>query len=300
MDDIAYYIESSGGKALRWPDAFPAGNYPLESLIEASRTVDGALIIASPDDQGIRRDEMGWVPRDNVLVELGIFLSALSRHKAGLVSVSGEEGKPTLPSDLDGLTHIPFDKDIEVQNERAIKAWFSRFTEGETRPVSTLPTPKSGRYSWDDVMRGIGHIQEAMMRDEYVPDLVLGLGRSGGVVGGLLASHLGSLPFRVLDLEYSESKRELKVEFSGIPLDLPEEIKKVLVIEGATTGGTTPRYAEALLKKNVPEVEFRFAFLIQGETSHFTGDYYAFLESRPLAPLPWHGPRSKAYLTPSR
>lgn len=302
MDDIALYIERAGGKALRWPDAFPAGNYVLESLIEASRTVDGALIVASPDDVGIRRGERGWIPRDNVLVELGIFLSALSRHKAGLVYVSGEQGKPSLPSDLNGLVPIPFDENIEVQNEKEIQEWFARFTKDKAPPLSPLPIPDNGRYTWDDVMRGIDHIQEAMAHngDGYQPDLILGLGRSGGVVGGLLASHLGALPFRTLDLKYSEDKRKLSVEFSESSFDLPEDAKRVLVVEGATTGGTTPRNGQVLLEKRFPGVEFRFAFLIQGETSHFTGDYYAFLEPRPLLPLPWHGPRSKTFLTPSR
>ena len=110
----------------------------------------------------------------------------------------------------------------------------------------------------------------------------------------------GQMPLRFLDIEYSKKKSMLHVEFKGDCLVLPKSVKKALVIEGATTGGTTLIKARELLEGRFPHVEFQFAVLIQSITSSYTCDYYAFLETGVIAPLPWHGPRSRTFLTPSR
>jgi len=78
-----------------------------------------------------------------------------------------------------------------------------------------------------------------MESKKYKPDVVLGLGRNGGVVGGILASFLDSMPLMLLDTEYSKKKSKLHVEFRSDCLVLPKSVKTVLVIEGTTTGGTT-------------------------------------------------------------
>ena len=102
LRDVALLVEACGGKPLPRPEAFPVGQYPLESLIEASRKVDGALVLASADDEVIQRGKRGWTPRDNVLLEVGIFVSALSRMRAALVYVAPAEVQIRLPSDLTG------------------------------------------------------------------------------------------------------------------------------------------------------------------------------------------------------
>ncbi len=119
------------------------------------------------------------------------------------------------------------------------------------------------------------------------------------MVGGILASFLDFMPLSLMDIKYSKSKSMLQVEFKEPNFTLPKRSKQVLVIDGATTGGTTLVNAQEYLTKLSPQIKFRFAVLIQCVTSHFTCDYYAFLESGIILPLPWHGLCSKAYLAPS-
>lgn len=204
MRNVANYVENAGGEAKMWPNAFKAGDFVLESLLNASKKVDGALIIATPDDKGVIHGTSYWIPRDNVLVEIGIFLSALTRQRAGLVYISDKKRTIRLPSDLDGLVHLTFNEITPVQHEKTIKDWMNQFFIKDTLQQSPLPTPKCGRYTWEDVVHGLEHIQLTMENKKYKPDVVLGLGRSGGVVGGILASFLDSMPFMLLDIEYSK------------------------------------------------------------------------------------------------
>lgn len=296
LNDIALFVEASGGKSLPWPEAFPVGQYPLESLIEASRKVDGALILASADDKVIQRGKPVWTPRDNILVELGIFVSALSRTRAALVYAVPDEVQVRLPSDLNGLTYLRYDPDMPAHNEKKVCEWMARFFTESLR--EGLPSPTGGHYSWHEVIRGLEHIQNELERNGFRPDLVLGLGRSGGVVGGILTSLLASIPLRLWDLRYTEGKNVVDVEFSDGTPQFPAGTKRVLVIEGATTSGQTPKKAKELLAKKFPKIDFRFAVLIQSVQSAFVADYYAYLETGALAPLPWHGPLSRTFLTP--
>ncbi len=299
MQEVAALLEEGGARALCWPDAFPVGEFVLDALLLASQRVDGALVIASADDEGETRGVARRTPRDNVLVELGIFLAALSRQRAALVHVDDAGRRPDLPGDLDGLTHLPYQPGAPARNRRHLSAWLERFFTSPSGRRAQLPAPPGGHYAWSDVSRGIEHLQLLMEWDGYAPDVVLGLGRSGGIVGGLLASCLGSLPLRVLDLRYEQRGPLVEVEFAEANLALPPGTRRMLVVEGATTGGLTPRAARTLLETRHPGIELRFAFLIQGAQSQFTGDYYAYLETGTLAPLPWHGLRSRTFLAPA-
>jgi predicted nucleotide-binding protein len=216
LRDISRAVEACGGKPLPWPEAFPVGQYALESLIEASRKVDGALILASADDKAVKRGKVVWIPRDNILVEIGIFVSALSRLRAALVYVAPAGVQVGLPSDLNGLTYLRYDPDLPAHNEKQIREWMARFFTESLR--EGLPTPTGGHYSWHEVNRGLEYIQDELERDNFRPDIVLGLGRSGGVVGGILASLLGSIPIRLWDLKYREDKNVVEVSLRMICL----------------------------------------------------------------------------------
>jgi hypoxanthine phosphoribosyltransferase len=303
MRRLANLIEEAGAEAKRWSDAFPIGSFTLEAILEASRSVDGAVVIAGTDDMTTSRGRRRGAPRDNVLLELGVFMAALSPRRTALVSVADDAGRlPKLPSDLAGLTTVTYRKAAPGEAEAALLAWLDGFFVARESLTEPQLATRNGRdYTWDDVVRGVEHLEHALEHTGFAPDAVLGLGRSGGVVGGLLAAFLGSIPLRLLDLRYEESSRGYEVAVQACEsLDWPAETRRVVVVEGATTGGLTPRRVEAALARQFPEIEFRFAFLIQSSTSSFRGDYYAYLENGTLQRLPWHGPRSRTFLAPAR
>jgi predicted nucleotide-binding protein/hypoxanthine phosphoribosyltransferase len=296
LHKIAELIKTCGGKPLLWTEAFPVGEFQLESLLKTSRKVDGALVLACADDKLLRRGEPAWTPRDNIVFEMGLFVSALSPSRVALVSVKSGKAKPIFPTDLAGLTYLHYDVKKPEQNEEHIRRWMSSFF---VQPLhGDLPLPKGGKYTWLEVDKGLEYIQNKMSRDAFIPNAILGLGRSGGVVGGILASLLGSIPLRLWDIHYSKGKHSVAVEFQGNQPLFPPKTKRVLVIEGATTGGQTPKMAMELLQLKFPDIEFRFAVLIQSVQSFFTADYCAYRETEALKPLPWHGPLSRTFLKP--
>jgi len=87
---------------------FGLGQGTLESLVDRLGDFDFAALILTPDDVILSRDEVEQSPRDNVLLELGLFIGALGRERSFIVFDRGASLK--LPSDLAGVTPATFQK----------------------------------------------------------------------------------------------------------------------------------------------------------------------------------------------
>lgn len=96
-----------------WDDGvFFAGGYPLEALEKQVSESDFAVAIAEPDDISESRGHRAPTLRDNVLFELGLFMGKLTRYRTILVHPRVKDLK--LPSDLQGLTLVPYDEGDEA------------------------------------------------------------------------------------------------------------------------------------------------------------------------------------------
>lgn len=90
-----------------WTDkVFGASSFPINDLEWQVRTSDFAVLVLGPDDKVISRGQESSAPRDNVIFELGLFMGALTRHRAFLVLPRGMDIK--VPSDLLGLTPMEY------------------------------------------------------------------------------------------------------------------------------------------------------------------------------------------------
>ena len=80
----------------------------LESLTDA----DFACVLLTPDDIGTAKgtpDDLRPRARQNVVLELGMVLSRLGRHRVAIL-VKGDELEK--PSDIDGLIYIPYESEV--------------------------------------------------------------------------------------------------------------------------------------------------------------------------------------------
>lgn len=106
----------------RWDQGvFQASSYTLEALAKAAQRSDFAVLIATPDDTVSSRGNSQFVARDNVIFELGLFIGAIGRERTYIVADQSE--KLNLPSDLGGLTWLPYhrrDNPRSAVNEAAI------------------------------------------------------------------------------------------------------------------------------------------------------------------------------------
>ncbi len=85
---------------------FESGKTTIEDLVRATGEIDFAVVVTSEDDITTSRAATKPSPRDNVIFELGLFMGALSRERTFVLVPKAVDFK--IPSDLLGMTHIPY------------------------------------------------------------------------------------------------------------------------------------------------------------------------------------------------
>ena len=87
---------------------FGLGQSTLEALVNALERFDFAILVVTPDDLVVSRGEESARARDNVMLELGLFMGRLGRARTFVLS---DATRVRLPSDLAGVTVASFDSD---------------------------------------------------------------------------------------------------------------------------------------------------------------------------------------------
>lgn len=93
---------------------------PLESLVKKMREFDFAILVLTPDDLTESRGDTQKSPRDNVLLELGMFIGYLGRERTYMVV--DRTAKMKLPSDLVGIEPAYFDPPDRGNPQSAVGA----------------------------------------------------------------------------------------------------------------------------------------------------------------------------------
>jgi predicted nucleotide-binding protein len=82
----------------------------LEALVETAEQFDVAILVVTPDDLIESRGTSQQAPRDNVLIEIGLFVGTLGREQTFVVFERNANVK--LPSDLAGVTLAGFQRPV--------------------------------------------------------------------------------------------------------------------------------------------------------------------------------------------
>lgn len=90
-----------------------SGQTIIEKLEEYGADVGYAIVLATPDDDGKSKSEDNYKSRvrQNVVLELGMFLSKLGREKVAILLKESENFEK--PSDIQGLIYIPFQTKVD-------------------------------------------------------------------------------------------------------------------------------------------------------------------------------------------
>jgi len=97
-----------GHTLITWDRAnFLPGEVLIEALLRIAKDVDFAIFVMTPDDKVIQRETEFTATRDNVMLEIGLFLGLLDRARVFLVY--DERASPKIPSDLAGIQMVAFD-----------------------------------------------------------------------------------------------------------------------------------------------------------------------------------------------
>jgi CRP/FNR family cyclic AMP-dependent transcriptional regulator len=90
-----------------WADGvFGPSGVSIDQLLNQVHAVDFAVFLFGPDDRVASRAEDYQAPRDNVVFELGMFISGLGRERTFIVKDHRADLK--IPSDLLGVTPITY------------------------------------------------------------------------------------------------------------------------------------------------------------------------------------------------
>jgi hypothetical protein len=92
----------------------------LETLVEKLCVFDFAALVLTPDDVVDSQGHVGPAPRDNVLLELGMFIGALGRERTFIVY--DRQARLKLPSDLAGVTSATYQKHMTGNLQSSVGA----------------------------------------------------------------------------------------------------------------------------------------------------------------------------------
>lgn len=132
---IAKWIEQLQHEPVMWDndDLFALGTYVLPRLIEIANTVDASVLIFGDDDQVWYRDDKMRQPRDNVLLEYGLFAGVLGHENTVICRVS----KSKVPSDIDGLIRLELSESSENTARGKFLAWLRAKSPKPLDPMKT-------------------------------------------------------------------------------------------------------------------------------------------------------------------
>lgn len=115
-ESIKAGLEHSSVRAEIWTQGvFKANGYPLQQLEDAMDDYDFGLFVMTPDDIVERRGEEFRVARDNVLLELGMFIGFYGKEYCFILAPRGDTS-PKMPSDMTGFQTLDYDPEWAVDN----------------------------------------------------------------------------------------------------------------------------------------------------------------------------------------
>lgn len=92
----------------------------FESIVKQLDETHSALLLATEADKVVQRGKDKYKPRDNIILEYGLWTGRFGREKTAIARV----GNPDLPSDLSGVKVIS----LETADDQEV---FSRYNRGE-------------------------------------------------------------------------------------------------------------------------------------------------------------------------
>jgi hypothetical protein len=95
-------LEADGEVTLWNEGLFRVGATFIETLVNSLPRFDFAVLVLTPDDMVVSREQERFGPRDNVIFELGLFMGRLGRERTFMLVDGNSHVK--IPSDLSGVT----------------------------------------------------------------------------------------------------------------------------------------------------------------------------------------------------
>ncbi len=127
---------------------------------------------------------------------------------------------------------------------------------------------------WDDVTRLVEELATKIVNDNYVPDVLIAVGRGGDIPARIISDLLGVKEIKHVRAKYYESISVKKDEVEVEIIDMDLKNKKVLVIDDLVDSGNTLRTIEKKILELSPS-SIKVATLQVKPWSSREPDYFA-------------------------
>lgn len=118
---------SAFGDCYLWqdPDVWEPNRSTFDNLLRMARYFDFGVFVATADDLTLTNDKIVIEPRDNVILEMSLFLGAMGRDKSFLLVEDGIK----LPSDFSGIYMPRFESKNDASILAACKEYIGKMEE---------------------------------------------------------------------------------------------------------------------------------------------------------------------------
>jgi hypoxanthine phosphoribosyltransferase len=162
------------------------------------------------------------------------------------------------------------------------------------RIIESLKSRKT--VSWGKFVKLIRLTMQEMKEKQYIPDLIIGCGRGGGIMASVLSGNLGvpggrkefHVPFITCDRIYTWEQGQRSTCIVRIPqVDFSTKTNILLTIAVVNTGETINTLKNEIIRQagsKTPSI--KVYAVIKYHDSNLTPDFYN-IESKELLKMPW-------------
>lgn len=146
--------------------AFKLSRDALDSLLDVLDRSDAGIFILRGDDLTASRGTSTPSVRDNVILELGMFIGRLGRDRTFMLTPKGD--RPELPSDLDGITTADYKDDVVDEHDllemrTAVSAASSQIRDHLRSRQAHIPAEPKTRKRLDRAMGRLSRDLESLL-----------------------------------------------------------------------------------------------------------------------------------------
>ena len=115
------------GDCFLWqdPNMWEPNKSTFDNLLKMASYFDFGIFVATADDLTLTNDKIVIEPRDNVILEMALFLGAMGRHKSFMLV----ENEIKLPSDFNGIYMPRFNASDDVSIKSACDEYIEKINE---------------------------------------------------------------------------------------------------------------------------------------------------------------------------
>lgn len=215
---------------------------------------DYAIVLCGDDDKIKKRGKYQYAPRDNVLLELGMCISAFSLKRVIIV----KKDNVALPTDLNGIQTITY----SVEENENIDSLAGVVCSSIKKHIFNQHNMHYIKLSWDEyfyyVKNIVSRLKQSLRLGGFPFDILVGINGGGLMVADMLAREYGqNIP--VLSIYADKRSGQTVFDSKDLLIDNSEiikilqknSIKNILLIDSFTRDGITIVEAKNYLKNNL-------------------------------------------------